>query len=471
MPLKVAFFDFDKTLAVGSVGDYFLGKCGPTCLNYTVQGNPPFPCPCTDNLTAFGDFFTNNYVNGSNNEALNGSLNLIFNGTDRRDRLLQTFKLLESKGVMIRILSTAWVSVNASMWTYFLDRVCFAGGLGQYLNSSTILALDDPGQGISADKGSRLKSFMTSNGFTDVHQALLIDDSSGNIISTTGKGDWVQVIPKAGVAADALSWVEQRASQTFTGGWFNQTSSFNVSTPLEKQTVNLKLAAFDFDKTLAVGSFGDHYLEICGAECVTYTPKGPCPCTSSVQAYGDYFASHFTTPGNNQALNGSDYRGINGVARRDRLLQTFALLESRGVTIRVLSTAWYAVDADMWKYFLVKVFVAAGLDRYLNDSNILTLADPGDSIPADKGSKLKATAESLGFMNIHQSILLDDSATNIASVSGKADWLQVIPKTGLALDALEWLDKRANQDFPVKASSGLSAVPCVFVSLIVAMSF
>jgi len=255
-------------------------------------------------------------------------------------------------------------------------------------------------------------------------------------------------------------------------GFLVNVSSFNVSTQLTDQTVPLKVAFFDFDKTLTVASFGDYYLGKCGSECVIYNVSNStsCPCNASTNAFGDFFANNFMTP--NQALDGPDMLGINGTDRRDRLLQTFGVLASNGVMIRVLSTSWYSINAASWTYFLSKVFLAAGLDHYLNMSTILALDDPGAGLAADKGSRLQTFMNDNNWTNIHQGILSDDSPSNIAKTNGKGDWLQVTPRAGLAVDALEYLEARsqigvtpAPTQAPTAKSSAMTAVPYLLVSL------
>jgi len=215
------------------------------------------------------------------------------------------------------------------------------------------------------------------------------------------------------------------------------TSNFNVSTPLASQTLKLKVMFYDFDETLVVGVTGSTYLGFCGGNCTTYTPTGPCPCNASTNAFGDFFAANYSA----DTLGPT---GFNGSDRRDRLVQEFQHLQANGVTLQVVSTSWYSINAAAWAYFLNTFFTLANISAYLNTSNIITLDDPGAGIAANKSAKmLQYLAQN--SLTLHQSLFADDSPSNIAIANGSVDWLQVIPRAGLALDAMTYIEARSDQ--------------------------
>jgi len=247
-------------------------------------------------------------------------------------------------------------------------------------------------------------------------------------------------------------WVLLALFCGLTSGYIAPTSQFNTSITLAEATEVLKVVFLDFDRTMMVASFGDFYLNLCDPSCSTYNQSMPCNCNGTNQL-GDYFVANHLA----QALNGSDNKGINGTDRRDRLIQMMQLLTSRGIKLHVLSTAWYSVGHAAWAYFIDKVMNAAGLGAYLNISNIIALDDPGQSIAADKGSAAQAVLNASNWTK-HQGILVDDSPTNIITASaagGRVDWLQVTPRSGIALDAIVWLETRAG----LPASMAPTAAP------------
>jgi hypothetical protein len=217
--LRVVFWNFDKTIPVGSVGGTYLqtcggpitfnDTCGPTpannCTTYnlTVVPGGVGNCPCTADNTAFANFYTANNVS----EILD-SLN--FNGSDRLARFNQTLKLLADNGVINMVASTAWYYLTSTMWTNFLNAYFTAANINMYLNTSQILAFADPGCNIGADKGSAIASYLSAHGWSE-HDGILVDGSSGNIASATGKVDWLKPIPKAGIQLDGLQYIEARA--------------------------------------------------------------------------------------------------------------------------------------------------------------------------------------------------------------------------------------------------------------------
>jgi hypothetical protein len=244
-------------------------------------------------------------------------------------------------------------------------------------------------------------------------------------------------------------------------GLLATTSQFIVSTNLTEQTTKLRVAFWDFDKTITVASFGDHYLNLTDPSCLSYNGSygngsyGTCSLNDTVNHFGDLYTMNHA----GQALNGSDMKGLNGTDRRDRLIQTLQHLQGNNVIIRMLSTSWAWIGNNSWAYFLNEVMKDAGLNNYFNTTTILTLDDPGDSIAADKGGRAKAFMDANGWSN-EEGLLIDDSPTNIASAVGKVGYLQLLPRTGFALDTLQWIEARSDQ-FPVtqKPTSVPTGVP------------
>lgn len=220
-PLKVLFFDFDKTLVVGS-SDVLLSACDPTgnCQNYT----PPVACTC-NGTNVYGDFLV---ANASSRVLAEGDV--LFNGTDRRDRIAQTFALAKSLGIELKVVSTSWYHISAANWAYFISKTFDIANLTQYIPLSSILALDDPGENIPADKGALIATYLSGKNWS-AHDGLFVDDSPGNILSANGKVDWLAVTPRTGLAVPQLQYIDARANQSFGTPTGAPTPAGNTTTP------------------------------------------------------------------------------------------------------------------------------------------------------------------------------------------------------------------------------------------------
>jgi hypothetical protein len=157
---------------------------------------------------AFANFYKANYGNIGN---ITDNRN--FNGTDRLARLNQTLAFLAANGVANRVTSTAWFYLTPAAWANFLDAYFTVAGINMYLNVSVISAIQDPGCNIKGNKSVPISAYLTSNGYAP-SQGVLVDSSAGNINLLNGASDWLQPLPKQGIALDALMWLEARAQYT-----------------------------------------------------------------------------------------------------------------------------------------------------------------------------------------------------------------------------------------------------------------
>jgi len=149
-----------------------------------------------------------NYFNANNQSEILDSLN--FNGSDRLARFNQTLKLLADNGVINMVASTGWYYLTPTMWTNFLNAYFTTAGINMYLNTSQIMAFQDPGCCVGADKGTAIATYLAGKGWGE-HDGILVDGSTGNINSAMGKVDWLKPIPKAGIQLDGLQYIEARA--------------------------------------------------------------------------------------------------------------------------------------------------------------------------------------------------------------------------------------------------------------------
>lgn len=223
------------------------------------------------------------------------------------------------------------------------------------------------------------------------------------------------------------------------GAYLSPIGIMNYST--ENATAPLRVAFYDFDKTLAVGSCGEAFLFACGSNCTTYTPTGPCSCNATDTAFAEFLNATIAW-----RVLGEPDEAINGTDRRDRLEQHFTLLQAQGVELKIISTSWYYQSATNWQNFLFAVMTIANLSSFFPKANILTLNDPGMNVTANKTALMASYLASRGWSK-HNGLFVDDSATNIAIADGAIDWLRVSPENGLADPHLLWIEGRANQTF------------------------
>ena len=74
-----------------------------------------------------------------------------FGGPLRAARIKGFLHRLRSKGGNIKIVSTSWAPVTEEQWKAYLINITSPFDLG--FDENTTLSLEDPGPGLSADKG------------------------------------------------------------------------------------------------------------------------------------------------------------------------------------------------------------------------------------------------------------------------------------------------------------------------------
>ena len=83
--------------------------------------------------------------------------------------------------VTVKIVSTSWYPITAAQWQEYLFYV--SGILELGFTKDEILAVDDPGPGLSADKGAKIRE--DNDGTNEfLNNAMFADDSTGNIKSS-----------------------------------------------------------------------------------------------------------------------------------------------------------------------------------------------------------------------------------------------------------------------------------------------
>ena len=120
-------------------------------------------------------------------------------------------KKLRSKSISVKIVSTSWYPITADQWQEYLYYVSNLLGLGFF--KEEILTVDDPGPGLSADKGAKIREDKNlEEGYLD--SAMFADDSSGNIKSALMVCNTLYLIERRGLSRRDMKYINA-STKTF----------------------------------------------------------------------------------------------------------------------------------------------------------------------------------------------------------------------------------------------------------------
>jgi hypothetical protein len=193
-PVRAVFIDFDGTLSVDNVfSEALLVRCQRECgCGCTATAGPGSLSALVASLPA---------ANVTRDA---------FGPPERLERLRAFLARLAADGtVRVRLLSTSWYPVGAAAWRAYLAAVTSAAEL-EWPTADEVLALADPGPGLPADKGGAIAEHLADWGLAG-HEALLVDDSEGNIASAAGHCDTVWLPQREGMPSVVLDYIEARA--------------------------------------------------------------------------------------------------------------------------------------------------------------------------------------------------------------------------------------------------------------------
>lgn len=188
-PVSAVFLDFDGTTIV--TNDFSEG------LLKLCQENSSSGCADENELAAMLD------------DVPMANVTEVMGGQDRLARVQDMLETLRSTDKEVFILSTSWEPVPGIEWAKYILKFSEMAELG--FDMDHILSLDDPGVGISADKGAVAAETLESLGL-EPDDALFADDSAGNIKSMTGKADTLYLPVRAGYDFTDMDYIEARAS-------------------------------------------------------------------------------------------------------------------------------------------------------------------------------------------------------------------------------------------------------------------
>ena len=118
---------------------------------------------------------------------------------------------LRAKNVAVKIVSTSWYPITEAQWREYLFYVSETTGLG--FRREEILTLNDPGPGLSADKGQKIREDMgIEKGF--VKTTMFADDSKSNIKAALEVCNSLYIIRRQGLEKKDLRYIK-KATKTF----------------------------------------------------------------------------------------------------------------------------------------------------------------------------------------------------------------------------------------------------------------
>ena len=112
---------------------------------------------------------------------------------------------LRSENISVKIVSTSWYPITADQWQEYLYYVSNLLGLG--FVKEEILTVDDPGPGLSADKGAKIREDKNlEEGY--LNTAIFVDDSSENIKSALMVCNTLYLIKRKGLSKTDMRYIK-----------------------------------------------------------------------------------------------------------------------------------------------------------------------------------------------------------------------------------------------------------------------
>ena len=122
---------------------------------------------------------------------------------------------LRSKSITVKIVSTSWYPITADQWQEYLYHVSELLGLG-FLKEE-ILTVDDPGPGLSADKGKKIREDKNVEPPIFLDTAMFADDSSGNIKSSIMVCNTLYIIERKGLSETDMKYIKASTKNILVG--------------------------------------------------------------------------------------------------------------------------------------------------------------------------------------------------------------------------------------------------------------
>lgn len=157
----------------------------------------------------------------------------------------------------------------------------------------------------------------------------------------------------------------------------------------------------------------------------SWLPGGRCDGTDYVSVHGMAAQLASLPAGGRTDLT----RSLGGEKRLNKIRSW--LQRMRGLmngNVFIMSTSWYPVTGEQWQAYLFQV--SELLDLGFKNDHILTLADPGPGLGADKGKAIKKHMR-MNNARAASTMFADDSGGNIKSAKGVCNTLYIKKREGM----------------------------------------
>ena len=143
-------------------------------------------------LTFFYEYY-------KSNEELYASLG----GASRLPKIQNFLSDLRNRSIAVKILSTTWFPITENQWQEYLFYVTNLLNLG--FKKEDILAVEDPGPGLPANKGERIREDQNTKAFQN--QVIFADESTGSINSALNVSNLLWMKEGTGLGEEDMEFI------------------------------------------------------------------------------------------------------------------------------------------------------------------------------------------------------------------------------------------------------------------------
>lgn len=210
-PVTHIYLDFDNTIVVDGFSEVVRNAFCKT------EEYPDCFCEplCNDTMGLVTTLYSGTTLNGTAFDPIT-DLTKSFGGPTRLQRIKSFIDRLRSRNGNVKIVSTSWAPVTEEQWLAYLLNVTSTFEFG--FNENTTLSLEDPGPGLSADKGEVIKSDMEMDEI-NFDGALFADDSANNIKSAKAVCNTLLLPKRVGLDGTDCAYMEALVSMKTSLGY------------------------------------------------------------------------------------------------------------------------------------------------------------------------------------------------------------------------------------------------------------
>ena len=143
-------------------------------------------------------------------------------GPERLKKIQNFLDDLRNANVTVKVVSTSWYPITEDQWQEYLAYVSDFLKLG--FSKDEILAVEDPGEGLSADKGRRIRDDQNITVDDFVSDAMFADDSTGNIRSAINVTNLLWMEERKGLGEGDIKYIKYSIKMDSNAGTMDDSS-------------------------------------------------------------------------------------------------------------------------------------------------------------------------------------------------------------------------------------------------------